>query len=131
MSQQQRKIPPVTVLPDVQPFWDAANEGRLLVKHCTDCGETHYYPREVCPHCMSTATEWLSTAGRGTLYSFSTSQRGDVTHTVAFVTLDEGPSMLTNIVDCDPATLQVGQKVSLVFRSAENGQNVPMFTPSE
>lgn len=131
MSQQERKIPAPPVLPDTQAFWDAANEGRLLIKRCTDCGETHYYPREVCPHCMSTATEWLSTAGRGTLYSYSTSRRGDVTHTVAFVTLDEGPCMLTNIVDCDPDTLRVGQTVSLVFRPAENGQNVPMFTPAE
>lgn len=130
MSTQERKIPAPMTLPDTQAFWDAANDGRLLIKHCKACGETHYYPRDICPHCLSADTEWLETAGRGTLYSFSTMKRGDAVYTLAFVTLDEGPTMLSNVVDCDPATLAVGQAVRLVFRAAENGQNVPMFTPA-
>lgn len=128
---QERKIPAPPIVHDTQVFWEAANDGRLLIKRCTDCGESYFYPRDICPHCLSTATEWLQTAGRGTLYSFSTSKRGELPHTLAYVTLDEGPTMLTNIVDCDPATLQVGQAVKVVFRPAENGQNVPLFTPSE
>ncbi len=130
MNQKTRKIPAPMILPDTQRFWDAANEGKLLIKRCNDCGETHYYPRDVCPFCLSTNTEWQETSGRGTIYSFSTLWRAEVPYTLAFVTLDEGPTMLTNIVDCDPKALEVGQAVRVVFRAAENGQHLPMFTPA-
>ncbi len=129
MSAQERKIPAPPVLPDAQPFWDAASEGRLVIKRCADCGEVHYYPRAICPHCLSGNTEWLDTAGEGSLYSFSTMRRGEVAYTVAFVTLDEGITMITNVVDCDPATLQVGQRVHVTFRATDGGPPVPCFSP--
>ena len=129
MSAQERKIPAPPVLPDAQPFWDAASEGRLVIKRCADCGEVHYYPRAICPHCLSGNTEWLDTAGQGSIYSFSTMRRGEVAYTVAFVTLDEGITMMTNLVDCDPAGLQIGQRVRVVFRASEGGPPVPCFSP--
>src|SRR5690625_3223293 len=113
MPVQERKIPAPPILPDAQPFWDAASEGRLVIKRCDDCGEVHYYPRAICPHCMSGNTQWLSTAGEGSIYTYSTMRRGEVAYTVAFVTLDEGVTMVTNLVDCDPAQLQIGQRVKV------------------
>ncbi len=125
-----RKIPAPRVLPESQAFWTAADEGRLLVKKCRACGEVHHYPRDICPHCLSADTEWLQAAGTGTIYSFSTMGKGDAAYTLAFVTLDEGVTLMTNLVDCDINTIVIGQKVKVAFKSTEGGHAVPMFTPA-
>lgn len=125
-----RRIPAPRVLPEAMPFWEAAREGRLLIKRCQDCGETHYYPRDICPHCMSANTEWIETKGEGTVYSFSPMGKDEARYTLACVTLDEGVTMLTNLVDSDPATFAIGQRVKLVFKPSEGGYPVPMFTPA-
>lgn len=127
-----RRIPAPRVLPETQAFWQAANEGRLLLKRCRACGEVHHYPRDVCPHCLSTDTEWVEAAGTGTVYSFSTMGAGEATYTLAFVTLDEGVTLMTNLVDCDPARVAIGDAVRVAFKASEGGQSgqaVPMFTP--
>jgi len=124
-----RKIPAPRVLPEAQPFWAAASEGRLLVKKCRTCGEAHHYPRDICPHCLSSETEWLDATGTGTIYSFSTMGKGDTAYTIAFVTLDEGVTLMTNLVDCDISTVSIGQTVKVVFKATDGGPSVPMFTP--
>ena len=123
-----RTISAPRVLPESQAFWQAADEGRLLLKACNDCGQVHHYPRDICPHCMSDRTEWLQAAGTGQVYSFSTMGKGDAAWTLAFVTLDEGVTLMTNLVDCDPAAVRIGQRVRVVFQPSEGGHAVPMFT---
>jgi uncharacterized OB-fold protein len=54
---------------------------------------------------------------------------GDAAYTLAFVTLDEGVTLMTNLVDCDPATVRIGDKVRVVFQPSQGGHAVPMFTP--
>lgn len=125
-----RKIPAPRVLPESLAYWEAADTKRLLVKRCKDCGEVHFYPRDICPHCLSDATEWVESVGQGTVYSFSTMGRGEAAYTLAFVTLDEGVTLMTNLVDCDPAHLAIGQRVRVVFKPSEGGHAVPMFTPA-
>jgi len=125
-----RRIPAPRVLPESLPYWTAADEGRLLLKHCRACGEVHHYPRDICPHCLSADTEWLQASGTGTVYSFSTMGKGEAGYTLAFVTLEEGITMMTNLVDCDPATLAIGQPVRVVFKPSDGGHAVPMFTPA-
>lgn len=124
-----RKIPAPMVLPETRAYWQAANEGRLLVKRCNACGRVHHYPRDICPHCLSSDTAWQDAKGTGTVYSFSTMGTGDAAYTLAFVTLDEGVTMMTNLVECDPAGVRIGDRVRVVFCPALGGQAVPMFTP--
>ena len=114
---------------ETHPFWDGAAEGKLLLKRCGDCDKTHYYPRNICPHCFSANTEWFETAGKGRIYSFSVMRRAPVPYVIAFVTLEEGPSMMTNIVDCDFDAVAIDQEVKLTFREAEGGIALPVFTP--
>jgi uncharacterized OB-fold protein len=129
MATPMRKIPAPQPNPETQPFWDAAASGKLLVKKCLACGKLHYYPRSICPHCFSDRTEWLAVSGTGTIYSYSVLRRTEVPYALAYVTLDEGVSLMTNIVDCDLDAIRIGQKVKLVFKPTEGGPPVPMFTP--
>lgn len=124
-----RRIPAPKVLPESLAYWQAADAGRLLVKRCTACGEHHHYPRDVCPFCWSNATEWREAAGTGTVYSHSTMGQGDAAYTLAYVSLDEGPVLMTNLVGADPATWAVGQRVRVVFTPSDGGHAVPMFAP--
>jgi uncharacterized OB-fold protein len=130
MASPARTIPAPQVTPETQPFWEAAAQGRLLLKHCTACGKVHHYPRAICPFCFSDRTEWRPASGRGTLYSYSAMRRAPVPYAIAYVTLDEGVTMLTNLVDCDFDALRVGQAVKVVFAPTEGGPPVPMFTPA-
>ena len=116
---------------ETQPFWDAAAEGKLLIKRCGACGEPHYYPRALCPFCLSADTSWEETAGTGTVYSLSTMRRGkDAPYTLAYVTLDEGPAVLTNLAG-DPDALAIGQRVRVTFTPTDGGPPVPMFAPDD
>ena len=113
------------------PFWQAAREGVLLIKRCNACNEAHWYPRPFCPHCGSDTTEWVAANGAGTIYSYTiTRKAGPVPYVLAYVTLDEGVTMLTNIVDADMESLRIGQRVSVTFRPAEGGGAVPVFRPA-
>jgi uncharacterized OB-fold protein len=113
----------------LEPYWVAAGDGRLLLKACRDCGRTHYYPRPLCPFCMSDATEWLEASGAGTIYSWSVERRADPPYAIAFVTLAEGPTILTTIVDAALDAIAIGQPVTLGFETRD-GQPVPVFRPA-
>jgi hypothetical protein len=125
-----RKLTPPAVNPETKAFWDAAREGRFMVPFCAACGKAHWYPRAICPFCASDKVEWREASGKGTIYTFSVMQRVKEPYAIAHVTLAEGPTMLTNIVDCDFDKLRIGQQVAVVFQETEGGPPVPMFRPT-
>ncbi|MBN9424898.1 MAG: Zn-ribbon domain-containing OB-fold protein [Burkholderiales bacterium] len=113
-----------------EPFWNATREGRLSGRRCLSCSKLHWYPRALCPFCQG-ETEWETLSGQGTIYSVSVTRRaGPIPYAIAYVTLDEGITMLCNIVDCDLDGLHIGQRVKLCFKAAEGGAMIPMFTPA-
>lgn len=114
--------------PDNKPFFDAAREGRLLMGKCLDTGKLFYPPRHVSPFTLSPNVEMVESKGEGTIYSWSV-QRGKEPYCLAYVTLAEGPTVMTNIVDTDLDAVACGQAVKLVWR-ATDGAPVPMFTPA-
>ena len=129
MSTTERGIPAPAVNPENKPYFEAAAAGRLVVKFCAACGQYHHYPRAICPHCFSERTEWREAKGTGAVYTCSVLKRGvPVPYCIAYVTLEEGVSMLTNIVDCDLEAVHIGQKVKVVFKPTDGGPPVPMFT---
>lgn len=125
-----RKIPAAEPNPETKAFWDAAGQSKLLIKRCAACGEAHYYPRALCPFCFSDKTEWLEASGDGVIYSYSVMRRAPIPYAIAYVTLAEGPTMLTNLLDCDFDRLRIGQKVRLVHKPTEGGAPIAMFTPA-
>jgi uncharacterized OB-fold protein len=130
-DRKERAIPAPLTNPETEPFWAAAREGRFLIKACTACGKAHWYPRAVCPHCLSDRTEWRESGGAGTIYSVSVMKRAPEVYAVAYVTLDDGPTMMTNIVDCDYDALAIGQRVQVTFRpTGGDGPPFPQFRPA-
>ena len=124
----QRSIPAPTPSPETEPFWQAASEGRFTLRRCVSCHQTHWYPRAVCPFCLG-ETEWETASGEGVIYSYTVMRRAPEPYALAYVTLAEGPTMITNIVDCDFDTLRIGQRVRLTWVATQGGPPVPCFTP--
>ncbi|MFD8382943.1 Zn-ribbon domain-containing OB-fold protein [Streptomyces sp. NPDC059679] len=134
-----------------RPYWDAAAQGQLLIRRCTDCGQAHHYPREFCPWCWSESVVWERASGRATLYTWSVVHRNDlppfgarVPYTAAVVELAEGPRMMTELVGCAGPDLRVGMDLCVDFRAPEGGAPdgdgdashggvpaIPVFRPAE
>ena len=127
---KERKLPPPATSQETEAYWEAATKGKLLVRKCTACGQAHHYPRTICPFCFSDKTEWVESKGTGTIYSYSVMRRAPVPYAIGYVTLAEGPRMLTNIVDCDFDKLKCEQAVTVVFKPTDGGPPLPMFTPA-
>lgn len=126
--------PPVPT-PETQAFWDATAEGTLLLYRCNECESFIWYPRLFCPDCSSRDIGTVAASGRGTIYSYTIVQRGQgrwreaSPYVVAFVELEEGPRMLTNIVDCDVSALAIDQAVEVTFDDTGEGTALPRFRP--
>ena len=121
--------PFVLAHPGTREFWAAAAQGRLLLPACEDCGRTHWYPRAVCPLCGASRLRWTEAAGRGRVHAFSPARRADPPYVLAYVTLDEGPTLMTNLVGAPPEAFRIGQRVEVVFRSSDEGRMMPFFAP--
>jgi hypothetical protein len=128
--------PAPTVNPETRQFWGATAEGRLLLKRCLDCGSVIWYPRAICPECASLRTEWFQASGRGRVYSYTLNHRGQDAYSgaepyvLAYVELDEGPRMMTNIVGPDAVGVAVGMRVEVVFHDTGDGTALPRFRPA-
>jgi uncharacterized protein len=125
-----RPIPAPAVSVETKPFWDAAAEGRFLIKRCEACGKAHWYPRTYCPFCDSGRTVWEESPGEGVIYTYSVMHRSPSgPYAIGYVTLDEGPAVLTNFVDVAPDGLSIGMRVKVKFQPTEGGPPAPVFAP--
>ena len=129
MTDQQRAMADPEITPETRAFWAEAAQERLAIGRCGSCGEAHFYPRARCPFCLSPETRLDTASGEGRIYSYSI-PRVPTPFAIAFVTLAEGPTIMTNIVDCDLTALAIGQSVRVAFRASQGGQKVPVFTPA-
>lgn len=123
-----------------KPYWDAAAEGRLLIKHCEACGRDHFYPRAHCPSCWSADTTWKLAAGTGRVYTFTIVRQNDlppfnerVPYVVAVVELDEGVRMTANVEGCAPEDVRCEMPVRVSFREEKRDDEsvfLPVFIPA-
>jgi uncharacterized OB-fold protein len=125
-----------TPSPETAEYWAATAEGRLLLKRCDSCGTVIWYPRGICPDCHSTDTSWFEASGEGEVYSYTVSRRGEgpwkeaAPYVLAYVELDEGPRVMTNIVDCDLDAVSIGQRVTAVWDDTSSGSALLRFRPA-
>lgn len=117
-------------------YWEGVQNGKLLFQRCSQCEQTFFPARVLCPQCGSEEVTWFESAGRGKVYSFSCIQfhpnpayRHLVPYTIALVDLEPGCRLMTNLVDCDPASITVGMEVEVLFRELHSGTQVPYFRP--
>jgi len=118
-------------------YWEALARHELYFQRCRDCGMARFYPRAVCPSCLSSATEWVRASGRGTVYSFTVTQqnqtagfREELPYVLAMVELEEGPRLVTNVIGCTPGDVRIGMRVEIVFEDVTAEITLPKFRPA-
>ncbi|MEO2039252.1 MAG: Zn-ribbon domain-containing OB-fold protein [Martelella sp.] len=124
--------------PDAEtaPFWEAAAEGVLKIQKCAGCGEHIFYPRLVCPHCMSERLEWVCVSGRARIHALTVVHRStapfrdDLPFAVAIVELEEGPRMMTRVLTDAPEALRIDDAVKVHFAPQGDGPPLPFFEPA-
>jgi hypothetical protein len=120
---------------DTQELWDGTKDQTLVLRRCGQCGVTIWFPRPFCPDCGSVTTSPFVATGLGVVYSFTVVARGmgpyakAAPFVVAYVELEEGPRVLTNIVECDPGSVTVGMPVEIVFNDTGEGPQLFRFRP--
>lgn len=120
-----------------RPWWEALARHELYIQKCRACGELRYYPRALCPSCMSSQVQWIKCSGRGKVYTFTTTYqnqaagfRESLPYIMAYVELEEGVKMLTNLVDCPPEQARIGMPVEVVFEDVTPEVTLAKFRPA-
>ena len=103
---------------------------------CPACGHVQHYPRPWCTNCLHEAPEFVEASGEGTIYTFTVIRRSPlpafaarVPYVLAFVDLDEGVRLVTNVVECDPDTVRIGQRVRARFEAIDGEHTIVLFAP--
>jgi uncharacterized OB-fold protein len=123
---------------DTKVFWEACNNERLVIQQCQDCSHYIFYPRIICPYCMSEQIEWKEVSGKGKIYSYTVARRpadsnfsDDVPYVIALVELDEGVRMMTNIINISVEEVQCDLDVEVIFEKVTEDIRLPKFQPRE
>lgn len=136
MAEVTRPMPRLNEL-DTKPFWEATKNKQLTYQKCDACGTVVFYPRRHCTGCTSGHLSWHTASGKGTIYSYSVVRqsyhpfyRDKTPYAVAWIDLDEGPRLLSNVVAVnDPQNdIRIGQKVEVEWEEHEE-LCIPLFRP--
>ena len=118
-------------------FWDALTEGRFLLRRCGECGNVPWYPRPFCPDCGSRDVGWFEARGTGTVYSYTIAAKAGppfdtaVPYVIAYIELDEGPRLISNVVGCPPEHVHIGQRVEVCYVPRTDGPSLYRFVPAD
>ena len=137
MSDAPRKNLP-SITPETAEYWAGCKRHELLIQRCNDCDAAQFYPRIFCTQCSGRNLHWVRASGCATLMTFTTVHRavsqayaGEVPYVVALVRLEEGPTMMTNVVGCADVKLQIGMRLEVLFDDWTDEVTVPKFRPAQ
>jgi uncharacterized OB-fold protein len=115
-------------------FWEGCARHELWLERCGACGELRYYPRGLCPACLSSSVRHVQASGRGRVYTFTVTHqnqtpgfREQLPYVMAYVELEEGPRVLTNVVGSSPEEVTIGMPVTVEFEDIDEGTSLPRF----
>ena len=136
MAEAARARPMPT--PETQHFWDGARAGELRLQRCDACDHVYFPPRPFCPACASRKVSVFAASGKATLYSYVINHPPAAPgftppYAIAVVTLEEGPRMMTNIVDCPqtPEALVLAMPPEVKFEKLDDAITLPLFAPAK
>jgi uncharacterized OB-fold protein len=136
MAEPARARPKPT--PETQHFWDGTQAGELRLQRCDACANVYFPPRPFCPSCASRKVSVFKASGKGKLYSYVINHRPAAPgftppYAIAVVELDEGPRMMSNIIDCPqtPEALELDMKLEVAFEKLDDKITLPLFRPAK
>jgi hypothetical protein len=134
VAESSRPLPVPT--PETKHFWEGTRAGELRLQRCDDCRHTYFPPRPFCPKCASRSVAVVKASGKARLFSYVIHHRPAPGFTppyaIAVVELDEGPRMMTNIVDCPPTpeALLLDMPLEVMFEKLTDQITLALFRPA-
>lgn len=140
MAETNLQKPLPTITSEARPFWEGAAKQQLLMQCCLDCSAYIWTPRPSCFECGSENIQWQKLSGRGEVYSFTVIRQvvgraasqafeKDIPYVIAWIDLDEGPRMITNVIGCPVENVTLDLKVSVIFEQQSADIWLPKFMP--
>ncbi len=136
MAEQEYRKPLPEPNETTRPFWEGTRAHQLRLQRCRDCRKHIFYPRAVCPFCLSEHLEWVTASGRARVYSYTVVRRAmhpgfreDVPYVLAIVELEEGPRLTTNIVGVAPEEVRVDMPVRAAYDDVTPDLTLLKFEP--
>ncbi len=133
MSEYKKQLPAISSID--KPFWEAARKHELVAYSCKNCG-AYYSLATHCLACNKPEMAWIRVSGKGQVFTFGIyhqlyhpAWKVDIPYNVAWVKLDEGPLLLSNIVECKNEEIYVGMPVTVVFYDVTQEVTLPKFKP--
>lgn len=123
--------------PETRHFWEGTKQGKLLLQRCEDTGKAYFPPRPFSPYTGSRNISVFEASGRATLYSYVIHHRQvpgfTPPYAIAVVQLEEGPRMMTNIIDCPqtPEALVLDMPLEVAFEQLDEEITLPLFRPAK
>jgi uncharacterized protein len=121
---------------ETEKYWEGCRNHELLIQQCSNCGVHQFYPRMMCTNCSSRRMKWVRSSGRGKVVSYTSIYRApskaymeETPYVLAIIQLEEGPTMMSNIVQCKPEDVLVNMIVEVVFEDWSEEISIPMFRP--
>ncbi|MDA0790711.1 MAG: OB-fold domain-containing protein [Proteobacteria bacterium] len=129
------RLPAPTPTPETEHFWQGALKGELRLQRCDECSEVYFPPRPFCPACACRSVTVFAATGKATLLSYVINHRPhpafDGPYSIAVVELEEGPRMMTNIINVEqvPEALPLDMALEVVFEPLSDKISIPYFQP--
>lgn len=116
---------------DTAPFWEAQNHHQLRFQRCTACRTVRYPVGPLCPNCRSFQFEWVTSTGRGKIYSYTVVHYQahpafPVPYTVVLVEMEEGPRVIAQLKNDAGAPFGIGTPVHVEWEDHPK-QSLPVF----
>ena len=125
-------------LPEMQgnskEFYEWCRRGDLRFQRCSDCQAWRHVPREMCAKCGSDEWKWVKSSGKGTVFTWTVAARAmhpafvdAVPYAPVIIEMDEGVRLVSELIDCEPADLEVGMRVEVAFAKVSDEVTLPKF----
>ncbi|MFJ8235701.1 Zn-ribbon domain-containing OB-fold protein [Ureibacillus sp. NPDC094379] len=119
---------------ETKVYWEACQQQKLLIQQCKECEHIQFYPRLMCTKCSCREVDWIEACGLAKVLTYTIVHRPILPayqkvapYILAVVQLDEGPTMMTNIVNCPLDEIKCDMNVKVMFQQWSDDFLVPVF----
>ncbi|MBM3487199.1 MAG: DNA-binding protein [Alphaproteobacteria bacterium] len=129
----QRPLPQPTET--TRPFWNAANEHKLMLQYDPDSRCYQFYPRMTSVKTGKRNLEWRQASGKGTVFSFTDTYvpvagfEDIAPYALVMIDLDEGVRILANYKNYKSEHMKIGQRVRVTWEKVSDDITMFAFEP--
>jgi uncharacterized OB-fold protein len=120
---------------DNQWWWEAVDNGVVLIQRCKSCQTLRHPPRPMCGECQSLEWDSIESSLEGEVFSFTQLHYPKFPGypqplICAVISLAEGTRIVSNLVGVEPEAVHIGMKVQGKVEQVDDKTMLPQFYPA-